>query len=96
MSTHTADGYRDAQAGRPPTPPAAPWPAYEQAIQAEYMKGYTMQHTEHEYIQAGYRYEKGQTPAETLRRMIESELIDDRAEARRLIEQGRQEARATA
>ena len=52
-----------------------------------------MKHTENEYIQAGYRYEQGKTPAETLRRMIEAEQIDDRAEARRLIEQGRQEAR---
>lgn len=55
-----------------------------------------MKHTEAAYIEAGYRYEKGQTPAETLRRMIEDEQIDDRAEARRLIEQGRREARATA
>lgn len=54
-----------------------------------------MTHTEAAYIQAGYRYERGQTPAETLRRMIEAEQIDDRAEARRLIEQGRQEARRT-
>ena len=52
-----------------------------------------MKHTESEYINAGHRYERGQTPAETLRRMIEAEQIDDRAEARRLIEQGRQEAR---
>ena len=52
-----------------------------------------MTHTEHAYINAGYRYERGQTPAETLRRMIEAERIDDRAEARRLIEQGRREAR---
>ena len=52
-----------------------------------------MNHPENAYIQAGYRYERGQTPAETLRRMIESEHIEDRAEARRLIEQGRQEAR---
>ena len=52
-----------------------------------------MTHTESEYIQAGRKYEQGHTPAETLRRMIESEQIDDRAEARRLIEQGRQEAR---
>lgn len=52
-----------------------------------------MTHTEHEYIEAGYKYEQGKTPAETLRRMIEAEDIDDRAEARRLIEQGRQEAR---
>ena len=52
-----------------------------------------MTHTEHEYIEAGYRFEKGQTAAETLRHMIEAEEIDDRAEARRLIEQGRREAR---
>ena len=52
-----------------------------------------MKHTESEYINAGYRYERGQTPAETLRRMIEAEDIEDRAEARRLIDQGRREAR---
>lgn len=52
-----------------------------------------MKHTESEYITAGYRYERGQTPAETLRRMIEAEEIEDRAEARRLIDQGRREAR---
>ena len=52
-----------------------------------------MNHPENAYIQAGYRFERGQTPAETLRRMIESEHIEDRAEGRRLIEQGRQEAR---
>ena len=52
-----------------------------------------MQHTESEYITVGYRYERGKTPAETLRQMIESEHIEDRAEARRLIEQGRREAR---
>jgi hypothetical protein len=52
-----------------------------------------MKHTEAAYIQAGYRYERNQIPAETLRRMIEDERIDERAEARRLIEQGRKEAR---
>ena len=52
-----------------------------------------MNHTEAAYINAGHRYERGQTPAETLRRMIESERIEDRAEARRLIELGRAEAR---
>lgn len=55
-----------------------------------------MTHTEAAYIQAGYKFERGQTPAETLRRMIEAERIDERSEARRLIEQGRAEARATA
>jgi hypothetical protein len=52
-----------------------------------------MMHTEAEYINAGHRYERGATPAETLRRMIEAERIEDRAEARRLIQQGREEAR---
>lgn len=52
-----------------------------------------MNHTEHAYIEAGRRYETGRTGPDTLRHMIESERIDDRAEARRLIEQGRAEAR---
>jgi hypothetical protein len=52
-----------------------------------------MNHTAAEYINAGHRYEQGKTGPDTLRRMIESELIDDRAEARRLIEAGRAEAR---
>ena len=55
-----------------------------------------MKHPENAYINAGYRFERGETGPDTLRRMIESELIDDRAEARRLIEQGRQEARQVA
>jgi len=52
-----------------------------------------MNHTEVAYIRAGFSYEKGKTPAETLRHMIESETIPNRTEARRLIDQGRQEAR---
>lgn len=58
-----------------------------------------MQHTEHEYHQAGYKYEQATTPAaaaaraQAIRVMLESEHIEDHAEARRLIEQGRQEAR---
>lgn len=52
-----------------------------------------MKHTENDYIKAGFRFEKGQTPAENLRAMIEKETIEERAEARRLIEQGRHEAR---
>lgn len=58
-----------------------------------------MKHTEHAYIQAGYRYEKARTPAassaqaQAIRVMLESEHIEDHAEARRLIDQGRQEAR---
>jgi len=56
----------------------------------------SMKHTEAEYINVGYHFETGRTPGETLRWMIESERIDDRAEARRLVEQGRAEARQTA
>ena len=52
-----------------------------------------MNHTEAAYIRAGFAYEKGKIPATTLRTMIESETIPHRTEARRLIEQGRQEAR---
>lgn len=52
-----------------------------------------MRHTESEYIEAGRRYETGRKPGESLRQMIEAEDIEDRAEARRLIEQGRSEAR---
>lgn len=55
-----------------------------------------MKYTEHDYINAGYKYERGRIPAETLRHMIEAEHLDDRPEARRLIEQGRAEARQTA
>jgi hypothetical protein len=52
-----------------------------------------MKYTENDYIKAGYKYERGTTPAESLRTMLEAETIDDRSEARRLIEQGRHEAR---
>lgn len=58
-----------------------------------------MNHPEADYINAGARYQRAKTPAQTiaqagtLRRMLESERIDDRAEARRLIETGRAEAR---
>jgi len=52
-----------------------------------------MTFTPAEYINAGFSFEKGKTPAQTLRHMIESEHIDFKIEARRLIEQGRTEAR---
>ena len=58
-----------------------------------------MNHPEAAYINAGARYQLAKTPAQTiaqaatLRRMLESEQIDERAEARRLIETGRAEAR---
>ena len=52
-----------------------------------------MNHTENDYIQAGYQYEQGRKTGEALRKMIESEHITEKPEARRLIEQGRAEAR---
>ena len=52
-----------------------------------------MTHPENAYIQAGYKFEKGKTQADTLRAMLESEHPHDRTEARSLIEQGRAEAR---
>lgn len=58
-----------------------------------------MKHPENDYIQAGYKYEKATAPstavahAQHIRVLLESEHPDDHAEARRLVEQGRQEAR---
>jgi len=55
-----------------------------------------MNYTEADYIKAGYDYEKGRKAGETLRQMLESEHHTDKPECRRLIEQGRAEARQTA
>ena len=57
-----------------------------------------MKHTEADYINAGAKYqratpEKSRAAADTLRAMLEAEHPHDRTEARRLIEQGRAEAR---
>ncbi len=55
-----------------------------------------MNYTESEYVTAGFRYERARqsiAEAQRLRTMLESETPDDQTEARRLIEQGRQEAR---
>jgi hypothetical protein len=57
-----------------------------------------MKHTEHDYINAGHQYERAapqRAPvvAERIRHMLEAEHITDKPEARRLIEQGRAEAR---
>jgi hypothetical protein len=57
-----------------------------------------MTHTEHDYINAGHQYERAAPQratvvAERIRKMIESEHVHDKPEARRLIEQGRAEAR---
>lgn len=61
-----------------------------------------MKHTEHDYHEAGYRYEAASSPAsararaEVIRHMLSDEAPEDQTEARRLIDQGRQEARAAA
>ena len=61
-----------------------------------------MKHTEHEYIEAGHRYESAATlaaaraRAELIRHMLQAEHPTDHAEARRLIDQGRAEARRAA
>lgn len=58
-----------------------------------------MKYPEAAYIAAGHHYERATTPAATqaragiIRAMLERETIEDRAEARRLIEAGRAEAR---
>jgi len=58
-----------------------------------------MNYTEFEYIQAGFMYEKAKTVEsararlELIRHMVESETIEDRSEARYLVERGRQEAK---
>lgn len=52
-----------------------------------------MKYTPAEYINAGFSFEKEKTSAETLGNMIRSEHLDFKIEARRLIEQGRTEAR---
>ena len=58
-----------------------------------------MKHAEAQYITLGYKYEKakspeaGQAAAQAIRSLMEDEAIDDRADARYLIERGRKEAR---
>ena len=58
-----------------------------------------MKHTEHDYTQAGYRYERAKGPgqvaaaSQAIRVMLEDEKPHDQTEARHLIEQGRKEAR---
>jgi len=58
-----------------------------------------MKYPEAAYINAGHAYERAKTPAATqaraqaIRTMLEAEKIDDRAEARKLVDTGRQEAR---
>lgn len=58
-----------------------------------------MKHAEVQYISLGFKYERAQSPeagtavAQAIRSLIEAERIDDRAEARYLVDRGRQEAR---
>jgi hypothetical protein len=58
-----------------------------------------MTNTEAAYINAGHRYERAKTPgqvaaaSQAIRVMLEAEKPHDQTEGRRLIEQGRQEAR---
>jgi hypothetical protein len=58
-----------------------------------------MRNPEAHYINAGHRYERATTPAQvaaasqTIRTLLEAEKPHDQTEGRRLIEQGRQEAR---
>ena len=58
-----------------------------------------MKHAQADYINLGYRYEKatsrdaGQAAAQAIRTLLEAETIEDRTEARYLVERGRQEAR---
>jgi len=58
-----------------------------------------MKHTEQAYTAAGARYEHASTPGQVaaasqiIRVLLEAEKPHDQTEGRRLIEQGRQEAR---
>jgi hypothetical protein len=58
-----------------------------------------MKHAEAKYISLGFKYERAQSPeagtavAQAIRGLLESETIEDRTEARHLVDRGRQEAR---
>lgn len=59
-----------------------------------------MKHTEAQYVSLGFKYEKAKSPeagtavAQAIRSLVEAERIDDRAQARYLVDRGRQEARS--
>jgi len=61
-----------------------------------------MKHSEVQYISLGFKYEAsksleaGTAVAQAIRGLLESERIDDRAEARHFVDLGRQEARGVA
>ena len=58
-----------------------------------------MKHSEVQYITLGFKYERAKSPeagtavAQAIRSLLEAETIEDRTEARRLVDRGRQEAR---
>lgn len=58
-----------------------------------------MKNPEADYINAGHRYERARTPGQVaaasqiIRNLLEAEKPHDQTEGRRLIEQGRKEAR---
>ena len=58
-----------------------------------------MNHAPADYVNAGFKYERAQSldaaraQAQRIRAMLSSESVEDQTEARRLIEQGRSEAR---
>jgi len=61
-----------------------------------------MKHAEAQYIGLGFKYEQAKSPeagqavAQAIRTLIEGERIEDRADARYLVDRGRQEARGVA
>jgi hypothetical protein len=61
-----------------------------------------MKHAQADYINAGYKYEKASNAdkaravAESIRKMLEQENINDQSDARYLVDRGRQEARELA
>ena len=61
-----------------------------------------MKHSEVQYISLGFKYEQaksldaGTAVAQAIRSLLEAETIEDRAEARRFVDFGRQEARGVA
>jgi len=60
-----------------------------------------MKHAQADYINAGYKYEKASNAdkaravAESIRKMLNDEHINEQADARYFVERGRQEARQT-
>jgi hypothetical protein len=61
-----------------------------------------MKHAQADYINAGYKYEKAtnadkaRAVAESIRRMLQDEHVDEQSDARYFVERGRKEARETA